>query len=139
MKKSTLLILFLCFVILVMGAIGIAALLQQDPITHTLQVTLEITPAVDFTPVVSPDTITSPVNRTVAYNITAISVDGFAGDVVIDISNLPAGVTVSYFPSNTFTVGPGSTTGIQADITISEDAELGTHTLTVEFESTQYN
>lgn len=139
MKRSTWIILVLVFVVVVMGAMGAIALLQQDPITHTMQVMLEITPAVDFTPVVSPDFITSRVNRTVAYNITAISVDGFVGDVTINISNLPAGVTVSYFSGNTFTVSPGSSTGIQADIHISSEAEIGTHTLTVTWESTQYN
>ena len=139
MKKSTWIILVLVFMVLVMGAMGAIALLQQDPITKTLQVTLEITPAVDFTPVISPDFITSHVNRTVAYNVTAISVDGFAGEIVIDFPNLPAGVTVSYFPSNTFTIAPGSTTGIQADITISPDADTGTFTLDVNYTSTNYN
>lgn len=141
MRKSTWLVLAIIFVFLIMGGVVLSVILQQQPpITHTVQVTLEITLAPDFTPAVSPDHIITPINRTVAYNASATSVNGFVGEVVFSVSGEPIGSTVSFFPSDTLTLSVGETRGIQIDIMIPDDVNLvGTHALSVTMESTQYN
>ncbi|MCK5346448.1 MAG: hypothetical protein KAR20_23725 [Candidatus Heimdallarchaeota archaeon] len=114
--------------------------LQQDPITKTQQVSLEVILAPDFTLAVTPPSITSPINRTVAYNASVTSVNGFTGEVVFSISGNPAGTTVSIFPSDTLTLGAGETMGVQIDVMIPDDVNLvGIYTLTVTADSTNYN
>jgi len=138
LKKSWLIFAIIFIFLAVAGAVILMQ--QQPPITHPVQVTLEITLAPDFTPAVSPDHIITPINRTVAYNVSVTSVNGFTGEVMFSVSDEPAGVTISFFPSDRLTLGVGETRGVQIDVMIPDDVDLvGTHTLTVTMESTQYN
>lgn len=128
------------FLILAALAIGVYIGLQNPPITHEVTVTLNVGAAPDFTLTVTPDTINTFVNRTVAYNVECDSVNQFAGDITLSVGGLPSGWAVEFWPSATFTIGPGSPKGAQLNITIPDDpAAVGTYQVKVTATSTTYN
>jgi uncharacterized membrane protein len=122
-------------------ALGVLLSIQTQPkISKSVNVILNITPSVDFTLTADPVSITTPVGRNVAYTISVVSVNDFAGDIVFSISGPPEGVTAAFLPSNTLTLGAGETKGIQIDLSIPQDnALVGEHALTITAESEVYN
>jgi len=139
MKKTTWILIGVLALLFIVG--GIYLLTQGLPtITKTAQVVLHIEPAVDFTLEATPDEIWTPVGRIVPYNASVTSINNFAGEIVFSIEGVPAGVTVTIFPSNTLTLGAGETRGVQIDLNIPLDNSLvGDYTITITAESTQYN
>ena len=128
-------------VLIILLAFGTLVLTQTQPkISKSVNVILNITPSVDFTLTADPVSITTPVGRNVAYTISVISVNDFAGDILFSISGLPEGVTAAFLPSNTLTLGAGETRGISVEMVIPDDpAIVGDYTLVVTATSTIYN
>ena len=122
-----------------LALLSFPVLAQQTPIVKTQTVALEIKTAPDFNMTVTPPTITTYVNRTVAYNITLESVNDFAGEIVLEVTGLPANVTAMFFPSNTVTIGPGPVAGIQVNVEVKADAPVGSYQLIFKATSTNYN
>jgi len=124
--------------LVIIGAIFLFA--QQNPITRTVIITLDVRPAPDFTVLASTSSIVSPINRIITFTVGATSVNDFAGEVVVTVSGEPVGSMVTFLPSNTFTLGAGETRGVQIDIALPDDPGIvGLHTITVTAESTNYN
>jgi len=138
MKKSWIIIGLLVAILVV----GVAFILtqQQTPIIKTAQVTLTVHPSPDFTLTVTPEHLDSFPDRVVPYNASVTSVNGFAGEVVFSVEGLPPEIIVTYFPSNTLTLGPDAPKGVQINVEIPlNQALVGDYTITVTAESTQYN
>ena len=126
------------FAIIATGAFYL--FLQQDPITKTTNVTLEIIAAPDFTFTVSSDHLITPINRTASFAATVESVNNFTGEIVFSVPNAPTGVTITFLPSDTVTLDPSGPKGVQVNIVIPDDVNLiGTHMLFVTAKSTNYN
>jgi len=139
MNKKLLLIFGIIFIIATI-AIGFLLTQQQTPIIKTAEVTLTIHPSPDFTLVVTPEHIDSFPDRVVPYNASVTSVNNFAGEVIFSVSGLPPEIIVTYFPSNTLTLGPDAPKGVQINVEIPlNQALVGDYTITVTAESTQYN
>lgn len=112
----------------------------QPTITKTVAVTLNVLDKPDFNLIVSPDTVNSPIGRVASYAVTVEKINDFAGDITFNVSGLPPEFLVSYFPSNTITVGGDQQQGIQIDIAVPDDVGLvGSYQVTITAESTQYN
>jgi len=110
------------------------------PITKTANFILQVVSFPDFTltlPSVSGLAFAGQVFPILA-NVTPI--DQFAGEIVFSISGHPAGSVVTFIPSNTLTIAPGISKGIQINIAIAADNSLvGTYTIVVMAVSTIYN
>lgn len=136
MKKIWILVALLALLI---GAIYLLTQ-QLPPITKTVEVTLSVKPAPDFILAVDPAHIDSPVGRVVAYGATVTAANNFVGQVVFSVSGLPAGFTVTYFPSDTVTLDSIAPKSVQINIDIANDPALvADYTITVKAESTNYN
>lgn len=133
-------ILAICIIIAFAAiAIGAFYLLQQDPITKTVEITLEVKAAPDFTLTASIDHIITPIDRTISFALTVVSID-FAGDITFSVADYPPGSTVTMFPSDTLTLGEGETRGINVEIVIPDDPTIiGNYTITAMAQSTVYN
>ena len=114
---------------------------QTKPtITKTVQVTLNIQAKPDFTLQATPLEINTFIGRTVAYSASVTSINQFAGEIVFSLVGIPAGVTATIFPSNTLTLGPGETKGVQIEIVIADDEVLiGSYNLSITANSDTYN
>jgi hypothetical protein len=128
--------------ILLVVAIGVVGyFIGQTPpaIVKTTTVTLDVRPSPTFTLAVTPATIITYPNRTVAFDALCTGVNNFAGVVTLTISDLPAGATAQFLPSATFTLGT-EPLGAQINITLPDNQALvGLHTLTITATSTSYN
>lgn len=111
---------------------------SQTPIVKTQVVTLQIQPSPSFNLSVDPASILTFPDRVVAYNATVTAVNNFAGEIVFSVEGLPTGVTATFFPSNTLTLGldPKS---VQITVSVGASAPVGTYSLTIKATSTTYN
>lgn len=112
---------------------------QVPPIIKTQTVELRIQAAPSFNMTVTPPMITTFVGRTVAYSVDLESVNDFAGVVVIEATGLPAGIVVTYFPSNSVTLAPGPLRSVQVNIEIPTSTVVGTYQVTFTATSENYN
>jgi len=132
-------------VLIIVGALVLGAVLAliiraqtQPTIVKEAQVTFEILEAPDFTLEVSAGT-TAIAGQVFPLGITITPNSSFAGQVELSVSGLPAGVTATFFPASTVTVG-GGPAGAQIDLAIPRDnALVGSHTITVTALSRVYN
>jgi uncharacterized membrane protein len=134
------LIVFLAL-ILICGVVWVITQVKPS-ITKTAQVSLQVLPKPDFTLAVSPDHIVTYVGRSleVSFGATVTSVNSFAGTVNFSVAGLPAGFTVSFFPSSQLILGAGETKGVQINIDVADSAELaGEYTISITAQSTNYN
>lgn len=78
-------------------------------ITHTIPVTLVVTPAGDFQMSASPasQTVQTP-GLSTSYGITITSLNGFSGAVSLSISGLPTGATATFNPGSIVGAGNSS-------------------------------
>jgi len=137
--KKWLYIALAILAIVVIAAVAFFIGQENPPITKTAIVTVEVRPSPSFTLEVTPENIITYPNRTIAFNALCTGTNEFAGVVIMSASGLPAGVTVEFFPSSTFTLGL-EPRGVQINITFPDDQALvGIHTLTVKAVSTNYN
>lgn len=126
--------------ILVFVVVFIAITQTKPTISKSATFKLNILPRPDFTLAITPLEIHTPIERTVAFTVEVTSIQGFTGEVVFVVTDIPAGVTVAILPSDTLTLGLDETRGVQLEITIPDDDTLiGWHTLTVTANSNIYN
>jgi len=77
-------------------------------ITHTIPVTLVITPAGDFQISTSIASQTVNPGLSTSYGITVTSLNGFSGAVSLSLSGLPAGATATFNPGSIIGAGTSS-------------------------------
>lgn len=141
MKKNLwkFLVVGLVFMVLALGA-ALLLTRQQAPIIRTGEITLTIKTSPDFSLVVSPPHIDSFIDRVATSTASVTSHDEFSGDITFTVTGLPASITVTFFPSDTLTLGPGETRGVQIDYGIPDDETLvGDYTILITATSTVYN
>lgn len=128
------------FAICLIGAAAYFFLGQEPPpIEKTATVTLDVRPSPTFTLAVSPANIITYPNRTVAYNIICTGVNNFAGEITVSVSGLGTGMTATFLPSATFTLGL-TPAGPQMNVTVPDDQALvKIHSLTIKARSDKYN
>lgn len=125
--------------VIVVGLVGYFIGQTQPAITKTATVTLDVRPSPTFTLAVTPATIITYPNRTVAYSALCTGVNNFGGVITLTISGLPTGVTAEFLPSATFTLGT-EPKGAQINISLPDNQALvGIKTLTITATSTSYN
>jgi uncharacterized membrane protein len=73
---------------------------SDGTLTHTVSVTLVVTPAGDFTLAVTPASQTINPGENTGFGFTISSVNGFSGVVNLSVSGLPAGATGVFTPSS---------------------------------------
>ena len=129
------------FVILIIFVGSYFAFFQdQPPIVKTAEITLTVNPAPDFTLETSMSHIDTFINRTIGFAVTGTSINEFAGDVSVEVTGLTSEFLISYFPDQTFTLGPESPSGISIEIIVPNDMSLvGDYTIIVTATSTIYN
>lgn len=125
--------------VVVVGIVGYFIGQTPPAIVKTATVTLDVRPSPTFTLAVTPATIITYPNRTVAYGVLCTGVNNFAGDITISVTGLPAGATATFLPAAKFTLG-ATPAGPQVNIAIPDDQALvKIHTLTFTATSTVYN
>ncbi|HET9282952.1 MAG TPA: protease pro-enzyme activation domain-containing protein [Candidatus Angelobacter sp.] len=77
-------------------------------ITHTIPVTLVVTPAGDFQISTSIASQTVNPGLSTSYGITVTSLNGFSGAVSLSLSGLPAGATATFNPGSIVGAGTSS-------------------------------
>ena len=111
-------------------------------LTHSGPITLNVGPHdefTDFTGSVQPSFENTTPGASTTFNITAIPLNGFHGDVNLSVSGLPAGGRASFSPSEiehgsgasvlTITTAPGTATGTYPlTITGTSEGQKNTHT-----------
>jgi uncharacterized membrane protein len=113
---------------------------QQTPITKTATVAVTVAAATDFTLSPSTSAISTYPNRTIAFVATVTAVNTFAGQVVMTLSGMPTGWTVTQTPANgTVTLDNTAPKGVSYSIVIPANATIGVSTITVTATSTNYN
>lgn len=126
-------------VVIIVGVVGYFIGQTPPAITKTATVTLDVRPSPTFTLAVTPASVISYPNRTVAYGVVCTGVNNFAGVIKVSVAGLPTGATAQFLPSDTFTLG-ATPAGPQMNVTISDDQALvKVWTLTVTATSTSYN
>lgn len=88
---------------------------------------LQLPPQPDFKGIVGPFSSTLVPGRSVSIVTTLEPLNGFTGDVVVSVSNLPNGVTVSYNP----TVIQGGSGTSTITLTAASTVPLGTYEITL--------
>ncbi len=135
------LVTFLVGLFMILVFVVVIVVTQTPPtITKTAEVTMAINPSPDFSLETSVTHIETFPNRVVSFAVSVTSVNNFAGDITFSVSGLPSEITVTYFPSDTLTLGPAETKGIQIDLGIPlNQALVGDYTIVVTATSTNYN
>ena len=138
LRKSWIIIgILVCILI-----IGVAIVVTQTPptIIKTTEVTMTINPSPDFSLETSMQHIETYPNRVTTFTASVTSINNFGGEIVFSVSGLPPEITVTYFPSDTLTLGPDAPKGIQIDLGIPlNQALVGDYTIVVTATSTNYN
>jgi uncharacterized membrane protein len=73
---------------------------SDGTLTHTVSVTLVVTPAGDFTLAATPASQTINPGENTGFGFTITSVNGFTGVVNLSVSGLPAGASGAFTPSS---------------------------------------
>jgi hypothetical protein len=81
---------------------------SDGTLTHTVSVTLVVTPAGDFQMSTSIASQTVNPGQSTGYGITVTSLNGFSGSVALTISGLPAGATATFNPGSIVGAGTSS-------------------------------
>ena len=142
MKKGigTIGLIFIILGALIAGAVlALIIRAQAGPtIVKEAQVTFEILEVPDFMLTVEAGEF-AYAGQIFPLGLTITPNSSFAGEVELSVSGLPAGVTATFFPASTITVG-GGPAGAQIDLAIPRDnALVGSHTITVTALSRVYN
>lgn len=126
--------------VILIFAIIIARTQQPPTIIKTGEVTMAINPSPDFSLELSIEHIETFLDRVASFAASATANDYFAGDVKFSASGLPPEITVTYFPSDTVTLGPGESKGCSIELGIPlNQALVGDYTIVVTATSTNYN
>jgi len=86
------------------------------PNSHSVNVTLVVTPAPDFSLTASPASATVQRRQTAAYTVSTAGVGGFADPVTLSVTGAPGGSSVSFTPNPVAASGTSTlrvTTGAQ--------------------------
>lgn len=131
---------WILLVVLILAVGAIIVMTQTKPaITKTVQVILQIKPSPSFNLAVTPDPLITYPNRTAVYSVTCTAVNDFAGEVTLSVTGVPSGVTATFVPSATFTLGPDAPKGANLELAVSQSAVVGTYSITITATSTNYN
>lgn len=95
-------------------------------LTHTVSLTLIVSPAADFSLALTPSTQPVQPGSSVNYTATIAPQNGFAGTTDLALSGLPAGASASFTPQSI--TGAGSA---QLTVTTSNSTPSGSYPLTV--------
>jgi YVTN family beta-propeller protein len=109
--------------------------------TRTTTVALNVVPVHDFTMTVSPTSLSLLQGSSGNTTVTTATPAGFAGDVSLTVSGLPAGVSASFSPPTipppgngnsilTFTAGSNAAAGTTTNVMITASGSGTTHTVT---------
>lgn len=93
---------------------------------HSLSVTLAVNPPPNFTLTASPSGQSVIAGNSANFTVATGSVSGFAGNVALSISGLPAGAVATFSP---VTVAPGSSSTLH--ISTSTGTPLGSYSLVI--------
>jgi PKD repeat protein len=99
----------------------------SGPVTHTVNVTLNVTPVGDFTITVATPSRTVQNGNDGTYTITIGSVNGFNSAVSLGVGALPKFVTATFSPA---TIAGGSGTSVLT-LTTKKQTKTGTATVTI--------
>jgi hypothetical protein len=94
---------------------------------HSFGIELQIPPTPDFKGVVAPFQSTLVPGGSISFNVTAESLYGFTGDIVVGVTDIPNGITPSYNPV-VIKGGSGNTT---ITLTAANTVALGHYTATL--------
>ena len=76
---------------------------------------------------VSPTTITVPQGGSGSTTVSLSRIGGFVGDVTLDVTGLPTGITTTVTPPRL----SGTAVSAELDLVVAADVALGTHTATI--------
>ena len=93
-------------------------------LTHTVAVSLTLTPAPDFTIAASPPSLSVVPGASAASTIAVTRANGFTGSVTFSASGLPSGVTASFSPAS-------STSATMLTLSVAAAVAPATATVTV--------
>jgi hypothetical protein len=94
---------------------------------HQFGIELQIPPTPDFKGIVAPYSSTLIPGGSLSFNITAESLYGFTGDIVVGVTDVPSGITPSYNPV-VIKGGSGTST---ITLTAASNMPLGNYTATL--------
>ena len=96
----------------------------SNGITHTATALFNVNAPVDFTPALSPTSVTVTQGQTANYSVTLTAVGGFTGSVTYSLTGLPSGAAATFTPN--------PTTGTAAlAITTAESTPSGSYPLSI--------
>jgi hypothetical protein len=96
-------------------------------VNHQFGIELQIPPTPDFRGIVAPYSSTLVPGGSLSFNITAESLYGFTGDIVVGVTDVPNGITPSYNPV-VIKGGSGTST---ITLTAASNMALGNYTATL--------
>src|SRR5581483_7026293 len=108
------------------GSYPFSVTAASGALTHTVSLTLIVSPAADFSLALTPSTQPVQPGSTVNYMATVTPQNGFAGITDLALSGLPAGASASFTPQSI--TGTGSA---QLTVTTSTSTPPGSYPLTV--------
>ena len=95
-------------------------------LAHTVQVTLVVNPAPDFSITGTPSSQTVTAGKNTTYAVSTTALNGFAGTILLSLAGLPSGGSATFSPTSI--TGTGSST-LTVDTTASTPA--GTYSLSL--------
>jgi len=104
--------------------------INGSTVNHHFGIELQIPPQPDFKGIVAPYSMTMVPGGTLSFNITAESLYGFTGDVIVGVTNAPNGITPSYNPT-TIPLSAGGTGTSVITLTAANNMPLGHYTATL--------
>jgi len=76
-----------------------AVTISGSTVNHHFGIELQIPPQPDFKGIVAPYQSTLVPGKSISFDVTAESLYGFAGDVIVGVTGVPSGITPSYNPT----------------------------------------
>ena len=98
----------------------------SGPVVHSVNVTLVVSSAGDFTISITPTSRTIARGSSTTYSVTVASTPGFSGTVTLSVAGLPKFVTASFNPAGVAQSGTSVLT-----VTRKKQTKNGTSTLTI--------
>lgn len=104
--------------------------ISGSTVNHHYGIELQIPPTPDFKGIVAPYQPTLVPGGSISFNVTAESLYGFAGDVIVGVTGAPNGITPSYNPTVVHLTS-GSTSNTIITLTAASNMPLGHYTATL--------
>jgi hypothetical protein len=107
-----------------------AVSISGSTVNHHYGIELQIPPTPDFKGIVAPYQSTLVPGGSVSFNVTAASLYGFVGDVIVGVTGAPSGITPSYNPTVVHLTS-GGTANTTITLTAVSNMPLGHYTATL--------